>query len=365
MKFIIKREDLLEPLQTVAGVVERRQTLPVLSNVLLVLKKGILSLTGTDLEMELQGEIQLDSTDKDGATTVPARKFIDICRALPEQSLIEIIYEEPKLLIRAGKSRFSLMTIPAADFPVTEAAADQFNFSISQRELKKLIERTQFAVAQQDVRYYLNGLLLELANNSLRAVATDGHRLALSAIGAEVEGDAQVILPRKGVIELMRLLDDHPSDINVSFAANQIRVYRDSFVFTTKLIDSRYPDYRSAIPSGSDRIMLVDRDVLKQALSRVAVISGEQHRSVRLELQPNLLLLNTTTSEQEVADEELVVDYQGDYLDIAFNVNYLIDGLGALPAGTVKLIFTDSDSGVRMESDQAQNDIQVVMPMRI
>lgn len=365
MKFMIDRETLLKPLQLVAGVVERRQTLPILANILLRIKKRELSLTGTDLEVEMIGRVNLEHPAEAGEITVPARKLMDICRSLPEQALLEIYMDGNKLFIKSGRSRFNLATLPANDFPSTQEAQGQQEFVIPQFELRKLIERTQFAMAQQDVRYYLNGMLWEVGDGMFRAVATDGHRLALSTLDQSVAGDIQVIVPRKAVLELSRLLTNEDEDATVVLSSQQLRVTTNEFTFTSKLIDGRFPDYSKVIPQGGDKILVADRDILKQALARVAVLANEKHRSVRLEMEKDLLRIITNNPEQEEAEEELSVDYQNSNIEIAFNITYLMEALNALPTGLIKLTLSGPDSSARVESVEDDCSVYVVMPMRI
>lgn len=364
MQLTISREKLLKPLQLIAGVVERRQTLPILSNVLLILKKNELSLAGTDLEVELIGRVELDEPAVAGKITVPARKLMDICRSLPDQAEIEFELDDTKLKVRSGRSRFNLVTLPANDFPIVEEAPGQIEFVLPQQDLRKLIERTQFAMAQQDVRYYLNGMLWEVKNGNLSMVSTDGHRLAMCTLGADIGGDTQVIVPRKAVLELARLLTDSEDSVTVMLGANQLRVKTNEYTFTSKLIDGRFPDYEKVIPRGGDKVIEIDRDFFKQALSRVGILANEKHRSVRLELRKDLLRVIANNPEQEQAEEELNINYQGDDLDIGFNITYLIEALSALPAGTIHMTLSNSDSSARVEGADGYS-IYVVMPMRI
>lgn len=365
MKFTIEREKLLKPLQLIAGVVERRQTLPILANILLVVKKNELMLTGTDLEVELMGRVILEQAADAGAITVPARKLMDICRSLPDSSVLEFNLDEPKLIVKSGRSRFSLATLPATEFPNTEELPGQLELTIAQQELRRLIERTQFAMAQQDVRYYLNGMLWEVKNNQLASVATDGHRMALSTLAIEAAGTHQVIVPRKAILEMSRLLADATDNVLVTLGNNQLRVKADDYAFTSKLIDGRFPDYTKVIPKGGDKIIILERDDLKQALGRVAILASEKHRSVRLELRAGLLRVITNNPEQEEAEEELSIVYQGGDLDIGFNVGYLLDAISALPTGQVKLSLAGPDSSMRIEAFGNDHAVYVVMPMRI
>ncbi len=278
MHFTIQREALLKPLQLVAGVVERRQTLPVLSNVLLVVEGQQLSLTGTDLEVELVGRVVLEDAAEPGEITVPARKLMDICKSLPNDVLIDIRVEEQKLLVKAGRSRFTLSTLPANDFPTVEEGPGSLNFSIAQSKLRRLIDRTSFAMAQQDVRYYLNGMLLEVNGGTLRSVATDGHRLAMCSLDAQIPSQDrhQVIVPRKGILELARLLTEQDGEVGIVLGQHHIRATTGEFTFTSKLVDGKFPDYERVLPRGGDKLVVGDRQQLREAFSRTAILSNEK-----------------------------------------------------------------------------------------
>ena len=286
MNFTIEREKLLRPLQQVAGVVERRQTLPVLSNVLLVVDGDTLSLTGTDLEVELVAHIPLDNQYDHAEITVPAKKLLDICKSLPDESTIQFVTDEQKLMVKSGRSRFSLATLPSNEFPNLEETDGNVTFSINQGYLKSVIDRTGFAMAQQDVRFYLNGMLFEVSTNLLKAVSTDGHRLALcnAEIQVEVESRIQAIVPRKGVLELAKLFADVDSDVSVALSPNHIRVESTDLRFTSKLIDGKFPDYERVLPKNSDKTVLSDKNEMKQCFSRVSILSNEKYRGVRLRL---------------------------------------------------------------------------------
>lgn len=367
MKFTLTREQLLTPLQWVAGVVERRQTLPILSNVLLKLKKTELLLTGTDLEVQQQGRVELDAdaVTEVGEITVPARKLMDICRTLTEKSQLEITLDHPKLIIRSGRSRFTLNTLPADEFPCMEELPGEMEFSLDQQQLRALIEQTQFAMAQQDIRHYLNGMLWEIKKNSLSMAATDGHRLAFGTLNCSVDGDTQIIVPRKGMLELSRILNDTEQKIDVFAGTNQLRVRTHDCIFTTKLIDGRYPDYRKVIPKSGDKILIVDRDLLKQALNRVAVLSNEKFRGIRLELRNDLLRMVSHNPEQEEAEEELGVNYRMADLDMGFNVTYLLEAISSLPTGNVRFTFADESNALKIEAESGHDRIYVVMPMQL
>ena len=372
MKFSISRENLLKPLQLVAGVVERRQTLPILSNVLLNASEEGLSIIATDLEIEMSARTSLDCSTA-GSVTLPARKFIDICRALPEQALIEISTESNaeesggRAVMRSGKSRFVLSTLPAAEFPNIGSFESLLEFLIPQAALKTLISSTSFAMAQQDIRYYLNGLLLEMANGRVRAVATDGHRLALNDASVEVRVSEtqQIILPRKAVNELSRLLDDSDSLVEVQIGSNHIRLSTPTLGFTSKLIDGRFPDYHRVVPQNGDKIITSDRETLKQALVRTSILSNEKHRSVRLMVTKGSLRLFAHNPEQEQAEEEVAVDYTGVDIEIGFNVNYMVDALSAITTPHIRLILTDPNSCCLIQGVGKEDCKYVVMPMRL
>ena len=370
MKFSIARDALIKPLNLVAGVVERRQTLPILSNVLLALEDKTLSLTGTDLEVELIGRVELEAAGVDGEVTVPARKLVDICKSLPEGSNIEFSLEAGKATVKAGRSRFTLSTLPAADFPAVEGGAGSVALSLDQSLVKQLIDSTAFAMAQQDVRYYLNGLYLEIMGGRLRVVATDGHRLALATGPALVEAaDTGVIIPRKGVLELSRLLDGSVP-LELAIGTNHIRATNEQFTFTSKLVDGKFPDYERVIPKNADKSVIGERSELKQAFTRTAILSNEKYRGVRLKLSDNNLDITANNPEQEQAEEVVGVQYTGAELEIGFNVSYLLDVLSVLEQPQVRLSLSDEASSALLENAEAPSEgeperLYVVMPMRL
>ena len=370
MKFSIARDALIKPLNLVAGVVERRQTLPILSNVLLALEDKTLSLTGTDLEVELIGRVALEAAGVDGEVTVPARKLVDICKSLPEGSTIEFSLEAGKATVKAGRSRFTLSTLPAADFPAVEGGAGSVALSLDQSLVKQLIDGTAFAMAQQDVRYYLNGLYLEIMGGRLRVVATDGHRLALATGPALVEAaDTGVIIPRKGVLELSRLLDGSVP-LELAIGTNHIRATNEQFTFTSKLVDGKFPDYERVIPKNADKSVIGERGELKQAFTRTAILSNEKYRGVRLKLSDNSLDITANNPEQEQAEEVVGVQYSGAELEIGFNVSYLLDVLSVLGQPQVRLSLSDEASSALLENAEAPSEgeperLYVVMPMRL
>jgi DNA polymerase-3 subunit beta len=367
MKFVTGRDALLKPLNLVAGVVERRQTLPILANVLMVLDGDMLSLTGTDLEVELVGRVRVDVSTDAGEITVPARKLVDICKSLPEGCDIEFSTDKDKVVVKSGRSRFTLATLPAREFPNVEDSIGTHQFSMLQGQLKRLIDRTAFAMAQQDVRYYLNGMLWELSSDQLRVVATDGHRLAMCTAQADlkVEEDTQVILPRKGVIELGRLLQDEAAEVAVVLGANHLRATTEEFTFTSKLVDGKFPEYERVLPRTPNKIVLGSRDELRQAFSRTAILSNEKYRGVRLQLSSDNLKILANNPEQEEAEEVVSVDYQGDSLEIGFNVSYLLDVMAVLSGDQVKLSLSDPNSSALLEETEDGDSLYVVMPMRL
>ncbi len=367
MHFTIQREALLKPLQLVAGVVERRQTLPVLSNVLLVVEGQHLSLTGTDLEVELIGRVALEEKAEPGEITVPARKLMDICKSLPADALIDIRLEEQKVLIKAGRSRFTLSTLPANDFPTSEEGQASLVINLPQTKVRRLIERTSFAMAQQDVRYYLNGMLLEVGANVLRAVATDGHRLAMCSLSAPIEQQEkhQIIVPRKGILELARLLTDQDAEVAIVLGQHHIRATTSEFTFTSKLVDGKFPDYERVLPKGGDKLVVADRQTLREAFTRTAILSNEKYRGIRLQLESGLLKIQANNPEQEEAEEEVAVDYAGGNLEIGFNVSYLLDVMSVMVTDKVRLILSDSNSSALVQEFDNDESAYVVMPMRL
>lgn len=366
MKTTIKREDLLGPLQQVIGAVERRQTLPILGNVLLKSTSGDLSLTATDLEIEMVASVNADSSE-DFQTTIPARKLLDICKALPEGSVINFNIDDARVTLTSSRSRFALASLPPKDFPGLDEIEGQQSFSIAQDKLKQLFERTSFAMAQQDVRYYLNGILLELTPGKIRLVATDGHRLALSEteLDTGVDAEKQLIIPRKAVLELGRLLDSSDTEATCVLSQNHLRVETGSLVFTTKLIDGKFPDYQRVIPVDGNKTMAVEREILKQALGRISILSNEKYRGIRLSLSSGNLSIQANNPDQEEAEEELQVEYDEDEMEIGFNVTYLIDVLNVLDSKQVEVKLKDSNSSAIISDSEDDSSLYVVMPMRL
>ncbi len=366
MRFSLQREAFLKPLAQVVNVVERRQTLPVLANLLVLVNGGQLSLTGTDLEVEMVARCAVDDA-QDGEITIPARKLFDIVRALPDGSKVTVSQTGDKVTVQAGRSRFTLASLPANDFPSIDEVEATERVNVPEAALKELIERTSFAMAQQDVRYYLNGLLFDLADQRLRCVATDGHRLALceAVLEESVQSKRQIIVPRKGVTELQRLLEGGDRVLELEMGRNHIRVTRDDVTFTSKLIDGRFPDYEAVIPIGADREVRIDREVLRAALQRAAILSNEKYRGVRLEVSPGQLKINAHNPEQEEAQEEVEADTSVDGLAVGFNVNYLLDALGALRDETVVIALRDANSSALVREAANERSRHVVMPLRL
>src|SRR5690554_5521074 len=367
MKFSISREALLRPLTLVAGVVERRQTLPVLSNVLIQVNGDEVALTGTDLEVELIGRTVASQVDEPGAATVPARKLMDICKSLPDQAEIQLSLEEGRAVLRSGRSRFTLSTLPVAEFPNIEDSQGSIELSLPRGVLKQLIDATSFAMAQQDVRYYLNGMLLEMRSGLVRAVATDGHRLAVCSrpVEIQVEPAQKLIVPRKGILELVRLLDDGEEPVSLTLGASHIRAHTGDFTFTSKLVDGKFPDYERVVPRGGDKVFIAERAELRQVLSRTAILSNEKYRGVRLHLVEGNLKVMANNPEQEEAEESIAIEYSGPGLEIGFNVGYLIDVLNALDEERVQMTLADPNSSALMEEPGGGDALYVVMPMRL
>jgi DNA polymerase-3 subunit beta len=365
MKLSAARDVLLKPLQAVIGVVERRQTMPILSNVLLVARDGELAVTATDLEVELVARADVD-VETGGEITVSGRKLLDICKALPEGAVLSISVSGEKLSVKSGRSKFSLMTLPAAEFPTVEDIKAGQTISVPQDVLGRLMEKTHFSMAQQDVRYYLNGMLLETGGRFLRAVATDGHRLALSE--AELKGakldEQQVIVPRKGVLELQRLMSGD-GNVDIELGSNHVRIQLGGIRFTSKLIDGRFPEYDRVIPKESSNELKANKEVLRSALQRTAILSNEKYRGIRLIIRDSGVILQAHNPEQEEAEEEVEVEYSGDDIEIGFNVNYLLDAIGAVDGDKVTLSVVDSNSSCLVREPGNDGSKFVVMPMRL
>ncbi|MGK2912872.1 MAG: DNA polymerase III subunit beta [Porticoccaceae bacterium] len=366
MKLSITREALLKPLQLVAGVVERRQTLPILANVLITREGDRMLMTGTDLEVEIVGWVTLDGPGEDGSVTVPARKLVDICRSLPDAALISLSTEDTAVTIVSGRSRFTLSSLPASEFPSIDDSPGQLEFSGTEGALKQMIDNTAFAMAHQDVRYYLNGMLWEGREGKLRAVATDGHRLAMTTMSMPIgaEQKIQAILPRKAVVELSRMLSGD-GEANVVIGTTHIRVVTAEFRFTSKLVDGAYPDYDRVLPRGGKQILIGNREDLRNAFARTAILSNEKYRGVRLMLTADQLRIVANNPVQEEAEEEIAVTYRGDEMEVGFNVGYILDALNVMRGTEARFTLSDANSSALVEDPAAENSLYVIMPMRL
>ena len=367
MKFNTNRDALLRALNVVTGVVERRHTLPVLANVLVEADEGGLSLTGTDMELQMHARVE-DGVEiaQTGQVTVPGRKLAAIWSALPEGAPVAV-EAAAQASVRSGRSRFSLSTAPVEDFPRFNEQAAEVELSIAPEDIKRLMEQTSFAMAQQDVRYFLNGMLLEVTPEHLRTVATDGHRLAMCTVAGGVAGveRTQAIVPRKAVGELNRLIADADGPIAIAIGEKHLRASQGPFTFTTKLIDGQFPDYERVIPRDGKHSMTCDRAAVKQSLTRASILANEKYRGVRLSMAEEQLTVQANNPEQEEAEDVIAVEYAGDQLDIGFNVDYLQDVMNVLPGEQVRLTVSDGNSSALIEAPEEDGSVFVVMPMRL
>jgi DNA polymerase-3 subunit beta len=366
MKFSIQQEVLLQPISQVIGVVERRQTLPVLANFLVSAQGKRLSITGTDMEVELIATVDAD-IQSEGEVTVPARKLVDIVRKLPEGVNITAVLEGDKLMVSSGRGRYTLATLPATEFPATDQVETLESVKIQEIELKKLLDKTSFSMANQDVRYYLNGLLFEFHDGTLTTVATDGHRLAVCDLVNDlgVAQDRQMIVPRKGVLELARMLSESEETVELALGKNHIRLVKGRMVFTSKLIDGRFPDYQAVIPKGTDRHIKIHREGFILALQRAAILSNEKYKGVRLEASEDAVKIVAHNPQHEEAIEELEAELNFDQIAIGFNVTYLLDALNAIEGDTVVMALKDANSSCLISSQAGGRDKHVVMPLKL
>lgn len=362
-----KRDEILGPLSAVSGIIERRHTLPILSNVLLDGAGGALSFLATDIEIQITARTTVSPSGEDRPVTVGARKLLDILRALPDGAEVTLQQQDKRLLVKAGRSRFTLQTLPAEDFPrLAKPAGAAARFSLSQKALRRLLALVQYAMAQQDIRYYLNGLLAVVEEGQLKLVATDGHRLAFAStrLGAELPRQ-EVIVPRKTVLELTKLLADTDDEVGIELSATQAAFSFGTIELISKLIDGKFPDYTRVIPTQHKNRLQVGREPLRQALLRAAILSNEKFRGVRWVLGDGSLKIVSSNAEQEEAHEELEVNYSGDALDIGFNVNYLLDVLNNVSGAEVECAFGDASSSALISYAVEKDFKYVVMPMRI
>lgn len=362
-----ERNALLTALTAVVGVVERRHTLPILSNLLLEKKGGKLTFLATDLELQVSTQLENAGTGEDFAITIAARKLFDIVRALPDSAKVKLDTKDSQVVVSAGKSRFTLQTLPAADFPRVETGAGLgAAIRVPQKTLKRLLQLVQFAMASQDIRYYLNGMLLVLEGKQLRVVATDGHRLSYAETQLESEAEArEVIIPRKTVVELSKLLSDVDDPVELRIGTNQVTITLPGTELVTKVVDGKFPDYQRVIPVNQPRHLKANRQNVMQALQRAAILSNEKFRGVRLVMSENTLGIVCNNNEQEEAADEIEVSYDGEPLDVGFNVTYLLDGLGAVGSDEIILSLADANSSMLLTSEGEAGFKYVVMPMRI
>ncbi|HAS6243928.1 TPA: DNA polymerase III subunit beta [Vibrio vulnificus] len=366
MKFTIARSHFIKPLQQVSGALGGRPTLPILGNLLINVEKGQLSMTATDLEVELISKVTLEGEFEAGSITVPSRKFLDICRGLPDDAVITFVLEGDRVQVRSGRSRFSLATLPANDFPNIEDWQSEVEVSLTQGELRALIEKTQFSMANQDVRYYLNGMLFEIEGSTLRSVATDGHRMAVAQAPLSADfAQKQIIVPRKGVQELVKLLDTPEQPVTLQIGSSNLRAEVNDFVFTSKLVDGRFPDYRRVLPQHTTKTLEASCDELRQAFSRAAILSNEKFRGVRVNLAGTEMRITANNPEQEEAEEMLDVSFEGEAIEIGFNVSYVLDVLNTLRCEQVRISMSDANASALVENVDDDSAMYVVMPIRL
>ncbi|HUW98202.1 MAG TPA: DNA polymerase III subunit beta [Acidiferrobacter sp.] len=368
MHLSISREEFLKALSIVAGVVEKRQAKPLLSHILIQTQKdGGVTLTGTDLEIEMVMMVAAD-IGEEGSITVPGRKLLDIVRALPAESMVRLQTDGDRVKISAGRSRFQLSTLPVEDFPSLKEEAWEMSFTMNRSLLHRVIEKTQFCMAQQDVRYYLNGLMFETLPGSLKAVGADGHRLAMCTVALSGDNviEKQVIVPRKGVAEMARFLGSEEGDVEVRLSGNHIQVRQDKLIFTSKLIDGRFPDYNRVVPASVKEVVLLPREALREMLTRVGIVSTEKFRGIRLEFNKTQLIASASNPERDEAVEELELEVSAPEFEVGFNVGYLIEAISAMSSAQVELGWNDSNSGCRLKPAAAEEGVvYVVMPMRL
>ena len=375
MKLRASRDALLRPLRVVTGVVERRPTLPVLANLHIEATESALTVRGTDLEVEIVARIE-EGVDIDGvgSTTVPAHKLAEIWQSLPENASVDVALENGRAIVKSGRSRFALATIPSEDFPkekplLLEGDEDEgegVRLVVPHADLRRLLDRTKFAMANGDVRYFLNGMLFELTANSLRAAASDGHRMAICTLDRGVEGveKLRIIVPRKSVQDLERLIGESDADVQLEMGSRTLRATQGEYTMTTKLVDGQFPEVDRLIPRNTDHSATGDRETWRQALQRAAILSNEKSQDVRLNLEDDRMVIRASNPEQEEAEETIAVDYDGSTMEIGFNVRYLQDVLGALDTESVKVSMPPDNNIALMEGIGAEDSIYVVMPLR-
>ena len=366
MKFTAEKSQIVDSLQNAAAVAERRQTIPILANLRLKAFSGKLEVTATDLEIQVKTYSDLLNIEEEGETTVSARKMSELCRSLPDAENVEFTLKDGKLTVSSKNFHGDFATISADDFPELEVNEEQGSMAVQSGTLKRILTKTSFSMASQDVRYYLNGLLLELTEGEIKGVATDGHRLAVSSSKAEGKGlEMRNILPRKAVLELAKLLPPEDTAIELLVGPTYFGVKTESLNFSSKLIDGKYPDYEKVFPSGDPLPLMVGKETLQSALSRASVLSNEKYRGVRFELSKGSLKLTANNPEQESAEEVLEVDYEGTDLEVGFNIGYLIDVLGSIEEDSVKFEFYGEDASCVIKEPDSEKEVYVIMPMRL
>ena len=366
MNIKIDRELLLTPLGNVSGIVEKRHALPILSNLLIESEQGTLRFTATDLEVQISTYIKTELPE-DFQITISAQKLFDITRALPEKSKIDIQIDDNKVTVKAKKSRFNLQTLPAKDYPVMKKEENEIvDLKLTQKEFKSLLKQVDFAMAQQDIRYYLNGLLIEIKDKNINIVGTDGHRLSFTSSTINTTNTpTQVIVPRKTIIELVKLLNDTEDPLEISFSKSQVGFKFSDINLITKIIDGKFPDYSRVIPEGHKNSFNINRSLLLESMLRASILSNDKYRGIRMVVEGNNLKLVSNNSEHEEAEEELEIDYKGDKIDIGFNVTYLIDVLTNIQSDQLTIAFNDSSSSCLVTIPNNEKYKYVVMPMRI
>ncbi len=366
-QLITTKKDLLTPLMIVAGAVDKKQSMPILANILLKLHKDKLSLTATDLEIEITAHIDCKSATDAGTITVPAKKFIDIVKSLEEEAEIVLAYKDGRVSINSATSKFKLATLPADNYPVADYDCSQLEFNLNTVDLIHLLQSTAFAMAQQDVRIYLNGLFLEIGAKNITAVTADGHRMAICSIPcADLTNQQRLLIPKKGIQEVLRLLSNSSAEqVSVSASNNHFQVVSSQYVFSSRLIEARFPPYTKAIPRNQDKQITIDRDILKRALSRIIIMANEKSRAVLLNIQSGSLTLSATNQEHEEGVESLQVETQGESLEIGLNATYLLEVLNHMQEGLLNLSFSNADSSILVQSLQDDNYQYIIMPMKI
>lgn len=368
MQLQIDRNQFFSGLQKIIGVVERRQTMPILDNILMEVEGEVMRLTASDSEIEVQVGLALEQHYEPFSITLPAKKLFDLVRSLPDGLKLTFSFESGRCTMQAGRSHFKLSTLEADGFPLVNLDRSNRQITLSQSQLKKLLSNTQFAMAQQDVRYYLNGMLFEVDPQHLRVVATDGHRLSMAdtTVITSDEPVQQIILPRKGVIELAKLLSDSVETLTLDFLPNALLVRMDTLQFVCKLVDGRFPDFRRVIPKNQSQHLTVDTALLKSTLQRVAILANEKVRGVQLHIEENLIKLQAHNADQDEAEDTLLADYHGEQISIAFNVSYLLDVLGVIPSANVTLQLANANASCLIEEQiDGINFAHVVMPMKL